>query len=205
MLEVLVVRILAVVMALGTLLGVVAFSRRGHGPPAEFRATDNPPEILQVVWPLLVMIPQLYPFLVAALPGFFYAGLPRFTFPGDSFVQILGFLLWGAGGLLVLWAGRELGRFMMLQIGVVKDHRLIQTGPYARVRHPTYAGAMGLSFGVALLFLSYVLLAFAVTAFLVADYRARKEERLLSSAHGFGDAYRQYMERTGRFLPRLSK
>jgi protein-S-isoprenylcysteine O-methyltransferase Ste14 len=32
---------------------------------------------------------------------------------------------------------------------------------------------------------------------------ANAEERLLSSNEGFGDVYRTYAARTGRFLPRL--
>lgn len=195
-------------MAAATVVGVVLFERQGrarHHRQAEFRAADNPPEFLQVLWPLLILVPQAYPILVALLPDFAYAAMPRFAFLGDSIVQIGGVLLWGLGGLLVVWAGRALGRFMMLQIAVTTDHELIESGPYARIRHPTYAGAMCLAFGVALAFLSVVLLAVAIVALVVANYRAGKEERLLSSSQGFGDRYRTYMARTGRFLPRLSK
>jgi len=200
------VRLLAAIMALGALGGIATFSRRRHARgPREFRTEDNPPKILQVVWPLLVIVPQVYPFFVAALPDLAYAGVPRFTFPGDAIVQVAGLLLWALGGLLVVWAGRALGPFMMLQIAVATDHRLIDTGPYAFVRHPTYTGMMGLAVGVALVFLNPILLALAVTAILVANYRAHKEERLLASPAGFGEAYRAYMARTGRFLPRPGK
>ena len=68
-----------------------------------------------------------------------------------------------------MWAGRELGRFMILQIAVTTDHELIESGPYARIRHPKYAGAMCLAFGVALAFLSVVLLSVAIVALLVAN------------------------------------
>lgn len=204
-LEAPIVRALAAVMAAGTVVGVLAFSRRRPERPYEFRAQDNPPEGLQIAWPLLVVLPQVYPFLVALVPEIAYAAMPRLAFPGDSLLQAGGFLLWGLGGLLVLWAGRALGRFMMLEIAVTRDHELIQSGPYAWIRHPTYTGAMCLAFGVALVFLSTVLLAFAVAAFVVANYRARKEERLLSSPQGFGERYRAYMARTGRFVPRLGK
>lgn len=203
MLDVTTVRILAAAMAAATVVGIVSFSRRSHGRGAEFRAQDNPPEILQVVWPLLVMTPQLVPFVVAAVPDLAYKGIPHLAFPGDSIVQVVGLMVWALGGLLVMWAGRELGRFMMLQIAVTKDHELIQSGPYARIRHPTYAGTMGLSFGVALVFLNPFLLGLALAVVVVATYRARKEERLLASPQGLGGAYVAYMGRTGRFLPRL--
>ena len=198
------VRILAALLALGTVGALALLARpRGHRR-AEIRAQDNPPEVLQVVWPLINVLPQAYPFLVAAIPDVFYAGLPRFAFPGDSVVQVAGFLLWGAGGILALWSERNLGRFMMIQIAVTRDHELIDTGPYARIRHPTYTGVMCLAIGVTLLFLSVALLPFAAATVVLANYRARKEERLLSSPEGLGEAYRAYMARTGRFLPRLS-
>jgi len=37
----------------------------------------------------------------------------------------------------------------------------------------------------------------------IVVYRARLEERLLSSENGLGDQYRLYMKRTGMFFPRF--
>jgi len=202
-LDVAAVRILAMVASVATVgaLVLIARAERGHGP-RRFRADESPPTSVQVLWGALNFIPQAYPFLVAALPELFYAGLPRFGFPGDSPAQILGLFLWGAGGLLVIWSGRALGRFMTIRIAVAADHELVQAGPYARIRHPTYAGLMFLTVGLTLLFLSVVLLAVSAATIAIAHYRAVKEERLLASPQGLGEAYRAYMERTGRFLPR---
>lgn len=203
MLDAATVRILAALASLGTVAGLVLIARaeRRHGR-REFRADDSPATALQVLWTTMNFVPQVYPFLVVALPGVFYAGLPRLSFPGASAAQVLGLAMWGSGGLLVIWSGRALGRFMTPRIAVATDHELVQSGPYARIRHPTYAGLMFLSIGLTLLFLSVVLLAFSVVTVIVARYRAVKEERLLASPQGLGAAYRAYMERTGRFLPR---
>ncbi len=45
-------------------------------------------------------------------------------------------------------------------------------------------------------------LACLVYATVMLHYTARKEERKLSSSQ-FGDDYRSYLARTGRFLPRI--
>jgi protein-S-isoprenylcysteine O-methyltransferase Ste14 len=45
---------------------------------------------------------------------------------------------------------------------------------------------------------------YIVGAFIV-NYRAKNEEKLLSSEDGFGAEYREYMERTGRFLPKIGR
>lgn len=206
-LDVLTVRILGVLMTGGAFYGLLGF-RRAHatgGGRWEVRASDNPPRVLQVVWPVLVFAVSFSPLVVVVAPDLAYGAPLTVTFPLDSAVQVAGFLLWGAGGLLILWSRRTLGRFMVLEIAVAKDHELVRTGPYARVRHPTYAGAIAMAVGVALLFLNIVLAGLAVCPILIANYRAGKEEHLLSSSEGFGDAYRAYMAETGRFLPRFRR
>jgi protein-S-isoprenylcysteine O-methyltransferase Ste14 len=52
-----------------------------------------------------------------------------------------------AGGLFRLRAFRELGRHFTFQLGVLKDHELLTTGPFALVRHPSYIGLFGLLWG----------------------------------------------------------
>ena len=77
------------------------------------------------------------------------------------------------------------------------------SGPYARIRHPLYTAAMLTSLGAGLFFLNLAILGDFVVVVAFATYRARLEERLLSSPQGFGLQYRAYVARTGRFLPRL--
>jgi protein-S-isoprenylcysteine O-methyltransferase Ste14 len=191
----------AFVMAAATVATIFALSRR-HEAPRQFRVEDSPPQALQVAWALLFLAPQLYSFFTVVAPAYAYRTVLTFSFPFDEAFQVAGLGVWVAGGLLVLWAGRALGRFMMIQIAVTSDHELITIGPYARIRHPTYTGAIFLTMGIALVFLNVALLAAAGLVVTLANYRAQKEERLLASPEGFGAKYRQYMARTGRFLPR---
>ncbi|KAG2126910.1 hypothetical protein DEU56DRAFT_959007, partial [Suillus clintonianus] len=50
-----------------------------------------------------------------------------------------------------LWCFRTLGRFFTFELGVRKGHKLVTTGPYAVVRHQSYAGAALLSIGLFIL------------------------------------------------------
>lgn len=200
-------RLFAILMIAAAVAGLLAM-RRGYGPSGPrraARASDDPPRVLQVLWPVLVALVVFSPFLAAIAPGVATSALGNVTFPFDMAVQIAGFLLWTAGGLLVARSARVLGRFMVTEIVVSTDHELIQTGPYAYVRHPAYAGAIVMAVGIAFLFLSVAFATLALAVVLLAAYRARKEERLLGSPEGFGEAYRAYMACTGRFLPRLRK
>jgi len=101
---------------------------------------------------------------------------------------------------LHIWARRHLGKFYAERVEVQPDHQIVQTGPYALVRHPVITSFFALAVGV-------FLLAPALTTVLVLAYTfwdfgraARQEEKLLSQQV---PGYRDYMQRTPRFLPRL--
>ncbi len=145
----------------------------------------------------------LYPVLVVILPNLAYGTVLHFTFPFDTAFQVLGILLWVVGGGLILWCSRLLGPIMMTD-GVVESHELVTRGPYAAIRHPVYTGHMLMALGAAALFLSYLLLVFALVTIVLAHVQARGEERLLASPEGFGEEYGTYMETTGRFLPKFA-
>ncbi len=80
-------------------------------------------------------------------------------------------------------------------------HTLVTTGPYQWVRHPFYV-AFGLAVTADSLVTAnwFLALAGAVTIGLIV-IRTTTEERYLIER--CGDAYRDYMKRTGRFFPRI--
>jgi protein-S-isoprenylcysteine O-methyltransferase Ste14 len=85
----------------------------------------------------------------------------------------------------------------------MERHELVTRGPYSRIRHPTYTGAMLSALSLALLFLHAVPVMGFLACFGIAYKKAVLEEELLSSEKGFGEDYKNYMLKTGRFLPRL--
>jgi protein-S-isoprenylcysteine O-methyltransferase Ste14 len=103
-----------------------------------------------------------------------------------------------AGAALGLWA---LLYFRSWRFATQLDagHELATGGPFAWLRHPIYAAIDLLALGSFVwLPTPLVLLGFVAVA-VVADARARKEERLLVEA--FGERYREYMRRVRRFIP----
>ncbi len=88
----------------------------------------------------------------------------------------------------------------------IMDHgkappELVTTGVFGRVRHPLYLGCILFYLGLVLSTLSIASAAVFVLIVLFYDHIARYEERLLLGR--FGEEYERYMERSGRWLPRV--
>lgn len=205
MLDVLTFRVLSgVLLGASVLLIFLSFRRPAGGRvPYVLAAIRKIPRALHGIWVLVgVLVPLAMILIAVAAPQLVYGTALNVSFPGDFALQLAGFALFGVAGILIIWSDRHLGRFMVVDIALARDHELITTGPYAYVRHPTYTGVLLLSLGTALLSLHLVVMVnfFVVLAF--ALWRSKLEEKLLASEQGFGSRYAEYMRRTGRFLPR---
>ncbi len=93
-----------------------------------------------------------------------------------------------------------LGRYFTVDVSISAEHRLIDSGPYRFIRHPTYTGALLAFLGLGFCFGNWLSILFLglpiIAAFL---WRIRIEERALLQA--LGEQYRRYMRRTKRLLP----
>ncbi|HEY5808721.1 MAG TPA: isoprenylcysteine carboxylmethyltransferase family protein, partial [Povalibacter sp.] len=104
-------------------------------------------------------------------------------------------------GLALRWYSIfYLGKYFTVDIAIATDHRVIDTGPYRYVRHPSYTGVLLEFLGLSLCMgnVASLLLVMIVVA-AVFLYRMRIEEAALQAA--LGTAYTQYMERTRRLIP----
>jgi protein-S-isoprenylcysteine O-methyltransferase Ste14 len=84
-------------------------------------------------------------------------------------------------------------------VAIQPGHRLVTSGVYGVIRHPSYLGLLVNSLGWALAFHSGI--GVLLTALLVPPLAARigAEERLLRTQ--FGDEYDVYCRRTSRLIP----
>jgi protein-S-isoprenylcysteine O-methyltransferase Ste14 len=98
-------------------------------------------------------------------------------------------------------AHRDLGRHWSPTLEVAQDHVLVTDGIYARFRHPIYVSLILWAAAQPLLLQNGVAgWGGAVAAALMWLVRVPREERMMLEV--FGDAYREYMARTGRVIPR---
>jgi protein-S-isoprenylcysteine O-methyltransferase len=145
-----------------------------------------------LVWSMvsvLVVQPLLLPWLSLTLPAL----------PG-ILIQAAGLVFIACAFFLHIWARKHLRQFYAERVEVQPDHQLIDSGPYATIRHPVITSFFLFAGGLFLINPSLPTL--LVFGFTLWDFSraARQEEILLSSTL---PGYRQYMTTTGAFFPRL--
>jgi len=117
-------------------------------------------------------------------------------------VFYLGTLLIPLGVILRYIAIDQLGKFFVPEVVIQPGQRVINTGVYHYLRHPSYTGLMLALTGVGLAFTNWLsLLIIVATGYSLLTYRMNVEEAALLNA--FGDEYRRYMARTKRIIPFL--
>jgi protein-S-isoprenylcysteine O-methyltransferase Ste14 len=102
---------------------------------------------------------------------------------------------------LVYWVFSSLGKNVTPTVVTRQAHTLVTHGPYNWVRHPLYTVGFLLFTGFSILSANWFIFTMLTFAFVILILRTPIEEQHLIDR--FGDEYRQYMLRTGRYLPRL--
>lgn len=117
-----------------------------------------------------------------------------------AWLRGLGFGVGIASLTFWAWVQAALGKHWSAQFQLREGHQLVTSGPYARIRHPLYTAMLGISIAFALTSGNWILVAFVILAVLGIFLRVPREEQMLLDE--FGEQYRAYMQRTGRFFPR---
>jgi protein-S-isoprenylcysteine O-methyltransferase Ste14 len=128
-------------------------------------------------------------------------GFAQFSLP--AWAQWLGVGLGAASLPLIAWVQWALGANFATVLHVRDEHTLVTHGPYRWVRHPMYTVLYMHGLAALLLTANWLIGGVYLAALtLIVGTRVRREEAAM--AEKFGPAYREYMGRTGRFLPRYS-
>ena len=126
-----------------------------------------------------------------------------------SFIELPSVVRWAGVGLVLLLipfivsAQRALGRNVSPTVMTHADHELVTVGPYRWIRNPLYTAGAMLFTGLGLISASTFLLVGGLVSLVLVAIRLPSEEAELEKR--FGQAYRDYVRRTGRFLPRLRR
>jgi protein-S-isoprenylcysteine O-methyltransferase len=110
-------------------------------------------------------------------------------------------MIW-IGMALRLWAVLTLGRHFRTAVRILDDHKLVTSGPYRVLRHPSYTGGLLTLSGIGLAMGNWLSLAGIFGCVFVAyGLRILIEETALRAR--FGEEFKAYRKRTWAFIPPL--
>ncbi|MCK5330377.1 MAG: isoprenylcysteine carboxylmethyltransferase family protein [Candidatus Marinimicrobia bacterium] len=140
-----------------------------------------------------MIIPLIYVFIVK---------LDFADYSRPDLVGYLGAVLFLIASWLLYRSHADLNRNWIPIVGLRPDHKLITTGVYKKIRHPMYSAHMIWAIAQAMILPNWI----AGFSFLIVltphiFIRMGVEEKLL--VEQFSDEYQDYMNRSGRLLPRL--
>jgi protein-S-isoprenylcysteine O-methyltransferase Ste14 len=131
------------------------------------------------------------------LPAYFQWAM----MPVPQWLRWLGVVFGVLCSLLMYWTLSSLGKNLTDTVVTRPAATLVTHGPYRWVRHPFYVTAALLMASVTLLTAYWFIGLASVVVMALLIVRTPKEEAMLIKR--FGDEYRTYMLRTGRFIPRI--
>ena len=190
-------RILAFVILIAGMVISIYHRRRADIQSGERVSLAGEPIILRLLLRLTGMALWLGVFVYLINPRWMswsQIDLPEWT-------RWLGAGMGVLADLLAYWVFSNLGNNVSPTVRTRSEATLVTSGPYRWVRHPLYTMGMMAYLGFALLSENWFIALMAVIGFVLLVLRTPLEEAGLIEK--FGDAYRQYMTRTGRFLPKL--
>lgn len=119
-------------------------------------------------------------------------------------LRSIGILLGMIALLWFIWVHRSLGSNLSVRLRIKESQTLAVDGPYRWIRHPMYTAFYVLHIAVFFLTANWFIgVTWLAGLTIIILLRVKREEAMLLAR--FGDKYNAYMERTGRFLPRINR
>jgi protein-S-isoprenylcysteine O-methyltransferase Ste14 len=166
-------------------------------PPRAVRSDIDRRELwlLRIVYVGTYLLPALQ-FATPLLDGFDYRQ--------PAGVTSIGLFVLLAAMLLFWRSHSDLGRFWSASLEIRREHRLVTTGVYSRIRHPMYAALWLFVLAQAALLSNFIAAPAGLIGFgLLYLLRIDREEAMMAKV--FGPDWKAYAERTGRLVPRLPR
>jgi protein-S-isoprenylcysteine O-methyltransferase Ste14 len=169
------------------------FQKKVKGGQEYVRINEKQEKILFWLFAISYLLMPLY--FLTPWVDFAHLSLP-------VWLRWAGGVLTCAGIYLFAWTHQTLGNNWTAVLALAKEHKLVTDGPYRYVRHPMYSAFFVIGFGFLLLSANWLIgVLYLGTLILMYVARVSAEEKMMTDR--FGDAYRQYMKKTGRLFPRF--
>ncbi len=111
-------------------------------------------------------------------------------------------ILFALNLVLFIWCHKSLGENWSSGLEIREGHKLIQKGPYRKIRHPMYTHFWLFIISQGLILDNWIVMVYGLIAWGTLYFlRVGKEEEMMIEE--FGDEYKEYMKKTGRLIPKF--
>jgi protein-S-isoprenylcysteine O-methyltransferase Ste14 len=185
-------------------VGMLVFMPIGIYRRVRSQATGETLDRRQEGWLILLTLRPLGIAMMLGVIAFVVspASMAWSSVPLPAWMRWTGVAIGAIAGVLLTWTSSSLGENLTDTVVTRRKHTLVTTGPYAWVRHPFYTSAAVAIVANSLVTANWFVFITGCLTFALLVIRCRTEEENLIAR--FGDAYRAYARRTGRFVPRFS-
>jgi protein-S-isoprenylcysteine O-methyltransferase Ste14 len=187
-------------------LGVFVMTIRVRLLGADSAALVPKQPLERLMW--VVWVPVIAAWIAAPWASNHRSSSPSWSIPEPAMVEPAWYALrWAAAGLTVaclagtIYCWQWMGRNWRVGVDADQPNELIVTGPFSRVRHPIYTLSMVMMIATLVAVPVWPLLAATPLHVALMHLKALNEEKMMLRIHG--DAYAEYRDRIGRFLPRI--
>ena len=124
----------------------------------------------------------------------------RWLFSPNYAISAFGLLLILIG-IIIRWSAiLELRKYFTVDVKILPDHKLICSGLFKYIRHPSYLGLLLSVLGLGITMVNWLsTIVILVPHIILIVLRINEEERALEDR--FGPEYRTYRQRTRRLIP----
>jgi protein-S-isoprenylcysteine O-methyltransferase Ste14 len=172
---------------------LLSLLRRGKNKSQDFDKANS-----LILW-IIIILSISIGINIAAKSG--SSGIGSFSrgYPMTSYIGLLLIL----SGIAVRWTAiLTLGRQFTTTLTIVDDHKIIDSGIYKYIRHPSYTGALMSFLGLSIIFSNWITFIVIFVPILFGYiFRINTEEKLL--INHFGEEYIIYARKTHRLIPKI--
>jgi protein-S-isoprenylcysteine O-methyltransferase Ste14 len=184
-------RIIIYIVSFIWITSEIALARLKHSTSSDVKADKFS---IRILWSTIV---------ISIVAGEFLSGNNFGIITANRYALAFAGLLLILAGLAIRWiAIFTLRKYFTVDVSVRSDHKIVTTGVFKYVRHPSYSGSLLSFLGLGVTTLNWVggLIIFVpiVIAFI---YRINIEEKVLMAF--LGGQYKQYCAGTKRLIPKI--
>ena len=146
---------------------------------------------------------QKFPLILATLTliALILAIFQIFTLPytnTNMILRLIGLIIYLIFSWIQIWSYRTLGESYSQEIVILKNHKLVTSGPFKFIRHPQYVAQILMDLGAGVATLSYIIIPLAIIQIPFVIMRANLEEKLLSKHI---KEFAEYKSKSGFMIP----